>query len=498
MKSVQIVVVTVCFTLVQSLVGLAATDRQAPVIKVTQKPASVTNSNSATIAFSVSDNSGKVKPIACSRDGAAFSACNSPVILSGLAAGNHNYSIRASDYSNNVSTTTVTWKIDVTPPTAKITSAPPATTNLLSAVFKFTGSDVGSSVAGYQCSLDNSNYAACVSPKSYSNLSYAVHNFAVRAIDSAGNMGTAAANSWTIVPPAPTGPNSFITDTETYSYSGYFDLAYGPDAAEKLDIYVPMVSGQNSFPVLIYIHGGAWMGGDKADSEVVPWLKSMVKRGVAVAAINYRLVQETYVIGTPQIEDLIYDVKGALRWLKANSATYKLNPDYFFLTGESAGGHLSSLLATTVGMTQLEGDIGGNLESVPKIVGLIDFFGPVDLIAEDIYMQQYNVDGMAYIIPTIFGNCSPQTTCKDRAELVSPSYEASIGDPPALIIQGTADDLVPISSQSVPFYNNLMANSVPARLLQGQGYGHDSQLMYLFLGDAFSFIKNIAQNRAPF
>jgi acetyl esterase/lipase len=499
MKSIQLIVVVLCFTLLRSVAGMAAYDYQAPVIKVTQKPASVTNSNSAKIAFTVSDNSGRVMQVTCSQNGTTFTSCSSPVVLSGLSAVSQKFYIRARDYSNNVSTVTITWKIDTTPPTAKITLAPAALTTSTTAAFTFIGSDGGSSVASFQCSLDSSNYAACTSPKSYSNLSYAVHSFAVRAIDAAGNVGVGAAYNWTIAQPPPPDPNptpnSFITDTETYRYKGYFDLAYGPAAAEKLDIYVPVVSGQTSFPVLIYIHGGAWMSGDKTDAEAMPWLRSLAKRGFAIASLNYRLVQNN---GTPQIEDLVYDVKGALRWLRANAATYMLNPDYFFVTGDSAGGHLSSLLATTVGMTQLEGSIGGNLNSIPKIVGLIDFYGPVDLIAEDAYMQQYNVDGMAYVIPTIFGNCSPQTTCRARAELVSAYNKASIDDPPTMIINGTADDLVPLNLESVPFYNNLAANGVPVRLLQGGGFGHDSQLMYYYFDNTFAFLKNIAQDRAPF
>jgi acetyl esterase/lipase len=471
--------------------GMAA-DRQAPTITVTQKPASVTNSTSATIAFRVTDNSGRVNRIACSRDGAAYSACTSPVVLSGLAAGSRKFSIQASDFSGNVRTTTITWTIDLTAPVVKITSTPAASTTSTSASFSFSGTDVGSAIARFDCSLDSAGFSTCRSPKSYSGLSVGSHAFAVRAVDSAGNISSSASYSWTVQASSSV-PNSFISDSEIYSYATYSNLSYGSNSSQKLDLYIPMVSGQSSFPLLIYMHGGAWSEGDKSDPFMISWLSRMTKHGIATASLNYRLIPKTYAAGNIQLEDVVSDVKGALRWLKANSATYKLNPSYFFVFGESAGGHLSSLLATTVGMSQLEGSIGGNIDVVANIAGLVDFYGPVDLVDEDAFLKKYNPEDLAYLMPLVFGNCDPQTACKDRAYSLSSFNKASSDDPPALIVHGTADSLVPYSSQSVVLYNNLVASGVQARLILANGMDHDMALLTNYFGDVFQFMKNISQ-----
>src|SRR5271163_4692110 len=118
------------------------------------------------------------------------------------------------------------------------------------------------------------------------------------------------------------------------------NLEYGPHNAHRrnsLDLYLPS-DRQPPYPLVIYIHGGAWKIGDKTD---LPDISGLRKSGFAVASINYRLLPEA--VFPAQIEDC----KSAISWLRANAHAYDLDPEHFAVWGYSAGGHLAALVGTT-------------------------------------------------------------------------------------------------------------------------------------------------------
>ncbi len=100
----------------------------------------------------------------------------------------------------------------------------------------------------------------------------------------------------------------------------FLDIPYASlSPAQKLDIYLPD-EGEGPFPVIVWIHGGAFMGGDKADLQVLPSLEGL-KRGYAVVAINYRLS------GEARFPALVHDAKAAIRWIRANAQIYHFDPE---------------------------------------------------------------------------------------------------------------------------------------------------------------------------
>ena len=100
----------------------------------------------------------------------------------------------------------------------------------------------------------------------------------------------------------------------------FLDLPYADlSPAQKLDIYLPD-EGNGPFPVIMSIHGGAFMGCDKADMQVLPMLEGL-KRGYAVVAVNYRLSWEA------KFPALVHDVKAAVRWIRAHAQRYHLDPE---------------------------------------------------------------------------------------------------------------------------------------------------------------------------
>jgi acetyl esterase/lipase len=149
----------------------------------------------------------------------------------------------------------------------------------------------------------------------------------------------------------------------------YLDIPYASlSEAQKLDIYLPTAE-KGPFPVIIAVHGGAFLAGDKRDRQLEPMLHGL-GRGYAVVSINYRLSPEA------TWPAQIHDCKAAVRWLRANASTYQLDPDNMVAWGASAGGHLSSMLGTTGDVAQLEDFNLGNPDQSSRVQAVVNWFGP--------------------------------------------------------------------------------------------------------------------------
>ena len=220
----------------------------------------------------------------------------------------------------------------------------------------------------------------------------------------------------------------------------WLDIAYATASpAQKLDIYIPD-EGDGPFPVILNIHGGAWLGGDKAYKQVLSMLEGL-KRGYAVVAINYRLSEEA--IWPAQINDC----KAAIRWIRANADQYRLKSDKIAAWGGSAGGHLSAMVGTSGDVKALEDLSQGNPAESSRVQAVVDWFGPTDFLKMDEYLEASGVKKpMKHSTPD-----SPESkligrNLEDAPELVieaNPDTYVSADDPPFLIQHGLEDNLVP-------------------------------------------------------
>ncbi len=245
------------------------------------------------------------------------------------------------------------------------------------------------------------------------------------------------------------------------------DLVYavvGP-APLRLDLYLP-TSAPAPHPTLIFIHGGGWAGGSKAP---IPALcASALNQGFAVASLDYRLTTQAALFAPAPVTfpAQIHDVKGAVRWLRANAATFQLDPTRFASFGTSAGGHLSALLATSGGSPELEGSVGGNLGFSSRVQAAIDYFGPTDLLNMNLDVLTPPGSAIDHDAPNspesgLLGwNLPGQGVGDIRANLHNPSppYPALVqlanwanpitwvdaSDPPLFIGHGTNDTAVPV------------------------------------------------------
>jgi arylformamidase len=132
--------------------------------------------------------------------------------------------------------------------------------------------------------------------------------------------------------------------------NGTLDIAYGPLPGEKLDIFVP--DGATDAPVHFFIHGGYWQSMDKADFDYVA--KGLVPRGAITVVVNYTLAPAVH------IDEIVRQNRAALAWTWRNIAQYGGDPDRIHVSGHSAGGHLTAMMAAT-DWAGFESDLPGNL-----------------------------------------------------------------------------------------------------------------------------------------
>jgi len=249
----------------------------------------------------------------------------------------------------------------------------------------------------------------------------------------------------------------------------WLDLPYAHRSpSQKLDIYVPD-EGDGPFPVLISLHGGAFMGCDKADLQILPMLEGL-KRGYAVVGVNYRLS------GEATFPALVHDVKAAVRWIRAHAAEHRLDGSRIAAWGGSAGGYLSLMLGTSAKTPELEDPSLGNPDQPTKVQAVVAWYAPSDFLAMDAQLEAAGMPPLEGLRHS--GAQSPEslllgekiTEIPDRVRAANPGTYVRPDAPPFLIQHGTRDAVVP-AQQSVDLATRLRAvlgtERVTLELLEG-------------------------------
>jgi acetyl esterase/lipase len=229
------------------------------------------------------------------------------------------------------------------------------------------------------------------------------------------------------------------------------DVAYGTDPMQKMDIYLPANRTTATTKVMIYIHGGGWISGDKADLNGAG-LDTLRKRfpEYAVFNLNYRLAA---IPSTNQFPAQETDVKTAVEFIYNNRANYLIS-DKFVMVGASAGGHLALLHAY-------------KYASPVKIKAVVDFFGPTDMV--DMYNNpgSYPQSGIALLMngtptsnPTLYQQSSPLT------------FATAANACPTIILQGDLDLLVNANRQSRVLQTRLITAGVVNQYVPYPALGH--------------------------
>ncbi|MBN7809567.1 alpha/beta hydrolase [Algoriphagus sp. H41] len=243
------------------------------------------------------------------------------------------------------------------------------------------------------------------------------------------------------------------------------DEAYGSHAQQKMDIFLPGGRSQSDTPLLVYIHGGAWIDGDKSEVlQVKPFLESEFA-GYALISLNYRLFDFT--TGSNGIATQEQDIISAFDYIEAHLGEWNLSDD-IVIAGASAGGHLALLHAYKNNSSDLKAAVA--------------FFPPTDLTA------LYGNNTLTASTLSLLMGGSPESAASAYAAL-SPISHVDRLDVPTILFHGDQDAVVPIS-QSALLEAKLQSENVRHEFttVPSQGHGFTADTYAQLLRQARVFI----------
>lgn len=227
----------------------------------------------------------------------------------------------------------------------------------------------------------------------------------------------------------------------------------------RCDVYAPPREAANGAGVLL-IHGGGWVQGDR--SQLKGYGVLLGRLGYTCVACEYRLAAEA------KWPAQLHDVKAALRWMRANATSLGIDPERITVSGNSAGGHLSLMLAATPNVAEFEGD-GGNAAVGTQVAAAIAFYAPTNLgVGSATPSSGRNGDAtLSDAVAFLLGD----DTSPARVRAASPITYAGAHFAPTLLITGNSDEIVP-AHESVRMYRALGDAGARAELHVYEGAPH--------------------------
>lgn len=234
---------------------------------------------------------------------------------------------------------------------------------------------------------------------------------------------------------------------------------------QTLDLLIPKDSGNEPLPVIVYIHGGAWNHGEKK-WPLYRMVEYVATGDYAAVMVGYRLS------GEAQWPAQIHDCKAAIRWVRANAKRLGLDADRIGVMGDSAGGHLVAMLGTSGDVSDMDGELGSDTAVSSRVACVVDYYGPADFL--HLYKTAPEGTGADKNVPyptvaSLLG--APIRDAPEKAASASPVSYVTAGDPPFLILHGTADSVVPFS-QSEVLHTALRNADAPSTLITVEGGRH--------------------------
>ena len=237
-------------------------------------------------------------------------------------------------------------------------------------------------------------------------------------------------------------------------------VVFGTGGGRELrcDVFTPPAGTSNHTGVLL-VHGGGWENGDRTQLRGYGILLGRI--GYTCVACEYRLS------GEAQWPAQLHDVKSALRWMRVNSGRLGIDPERIAVSGNSAGGHLSLMIAGTANAREFEGQ-GGHAGVGTEVAAAIAFYAPTNLDPR----RGDDGDGAAdprldTVVAKLFGD----DTSTARIRAASPITYAAAGFPPTMLITGNSDVIV-APSESLRMYRALVATGARAELHVYEGAPH--------------------------
>ena len=274
----------------------------------------------------------------------------------------------------------------------------------------------------------------------------------------------------------------------------FADVDYVGDRStyHKLDIYVP-TEAKESYPVVIHTYGSAWsQNNSKGSADLNTICAAYARAGYAVVTPNHRSASDGIYPAA------LHDIKAVVRFVRGNAAKYKFDTTFIAVSGFSSGGHLSSLVATTCGLTEgksgsvtvdLVGDLGEYTSLSSCADAAVLWSPPTDI---------YTMNPINNFIGS--GTCEgafigvEREGHKDEWMVASSPYYASDDDPPVIMFHGTSDQVV----KSKELYDSLKNHNVVTEFITVQNGTHGGDKMYATenLQKAVAFLDQAREAKA--
>ena len=227
--------------------------------------------------------------------------------------------------------------------------------------------------------------------------------------------------------------------TATPTFRVQNDVTYlGPDRSEKLDLYLPAepAAGKLS-PALVWIHGGGWTGGTKNEARAKNVCGTLAEAGYVAVNIDYKL-------GDGAWPTNLHDCKNAVRYLRANAAKFRLDPNRIAVAGGSAGGHLALMVALTADKAEFEPtDKATPYPGISSAVRcVVNMYGPTNLLTRQVTDEKGNPTGAPKPLGGALKVYGAESEKSPLLRVVSPVSHVTAGSPPILTLHGRADATV--------------------------------------------------------
>lgn len=225
-----------------------------------------------------------------------------------------------------------------------------------------------------------------------------------------------------------------LAEEEAYIWEPGITYGKGGDVELKLDLARP-ASGKGPFPALVFLPGSGWGYWPVGRRQCCSALIKAAEKGYVAVAVDYRLTSVKENDKTKYLFPAqVYDVKCAVRWLRANAKKYKIDPNRIGAVGWSSGGHLALMLGLTDPSHGLEGECG-NLKFSSCVQAVVSLAGLTELTS------LYHEKSIPNSIVEFLGGTPEEVP--DQYKIASPLTYVSKDDPPVLTIQGDRDLTVP-------------------------------------------------------
>jgi acetyl esterase/lipase len=210
------------------------------------------------------------------------------------------------------------------------------------------------------------------------------------------------------------------------------DLVYATAGGKNLALDLYMPANVASPPLVVWVHGGRWMNGTKAD---VPM--AFVEHGIATASVDFRQSTEA------RFPAMVHDIKAAIRFLRAKASEHGYRSDRIAIAGASSGAHLAALVGVTNGHKELEGTLGDFRTQSSAVQAIVSYYAASNLTTILAQSTPYGVGVRKPALQNLLGALPEENP--ELARLASPVMHVDKNDPPLLLLHGDQDPQMPIN-----------------------------------------------------